>query len=102
MLSGFFFSVQYIDVPGTVAVCEALKLNKSLHIIDLGLNKIRNVCTHIVMYVGETISPFKWVQWCLLQKGAAAVKEMLATNTTLESIALKFNFIPDPSAIQCV
>jgi len=34
---------QYIDVPGTIAICKALQTNRQLRFIDLGLNRVRKV-----------------------------------------------------------
>jgi hypothetical protein len=34
---------QYIDVPGTTAICKALETNKHLQYIDLGMNRVRKV-----------------------------------------------------------
>lgn len=67
----------YIDVPGAKAICKALKTNQHLRFIDLGLNKVR-------------------------KRGAAYVLEMLAVNKTLETLALKFNYIPDAWAIKII
>ena len=36
------------------------------------------------------------------KRGAAAVCEMLAVNTTLTTVSLKFDYIPDPLAIKYV
>lgn len=45
---------------------------------------------------------FQSVPSSRVQRGAAAVIEMLGVNQTLETLALKFNFIPDPWAIKWV
>ena len=34
---------QFIDVPGTIAICKALHTNKHLQFIDLGMNRVRKV-----------------------------------------------------------
>jgi Ran GTPase-activating protein (RanGAP) involved in mRNA processing and transport len=67
----------FIDVPGTSAICSALSTNKQLKFIDLGLNKVR-------------------------KRGAVAIIEMLSKNTSLNTLGLKFNYIPDSWAVKIV
>lgn len=77
LLRELYLFCNHIDVPGTIAMCKALQTNKHLCVLDLGLNRAR-------------------------KRGAAAVCEMLAVNTTLTTLSLKFNYIPDPLAIKIV
>ena len=37
--------LQYVDVPGAIALSKALQTNKHLEYIDLGLNRVRKVST---------------------------------------------------------
>ena len=67
----------YFDVPGIVEIATALKVNRSLEVLDLGMNKIR-------------------------KRGAGLMCEALQENATLKTLKLKFNLIPDEFCIKLV
>ncbi|KAI6655121.1 Ubiquitinconjugating enzyme subfamily protein [Oopsacas minuta] len=71
------FFCNYFDVPGIVEIAAALKVNKSLQVLDLGMNRVR-------------------------KRGAGLLCEALQENSTLKTLKLKFNLIPDEFSIKVV
>ena len=67
----------YFDVPGIVEIAAALRVNKSLEVFDLGMNRVR-------------------------KRGAGLLCEALQENSTLKTLKLKFNLIPDEFSIKLV
>ena len=67
----------YFDVPGIVEIASGLKVNKSLDILDLGMNRVR-------------------------KRGAGLLCEALQENSTLKTLKLKFNLIPNEFSIKLV
>ena len=67
----------YFDVPGIMEIAAALRVNKSLEVFDLGMNRVR-------------------------KRGAGLLCEALQENSTLKCIKLKFNLIPDEFSTKLV